>query len=581
MPFMSERRSHPPLPGTGLPRGSLVLVALSLGVFFAVASDQAATLPPPNPPESTKDVQDIVFLGETRPVFLRLHIRVDGEPFQAVWEDYLQSLFEYLDRDGDGILTKEEGERAPPAVQVLQELQGRGAFFENRGGNFQEIDTDPAEGVVTPEKLAAYYRRAGAGPLVVATGSDPGYSADALTEALFYHLDVDKDGKLSRQELLAAPALLPRLDQDDDELISPRELIASVPGNRPLPQGGAAIGAPPPDLILVIPGQAPARLGQRLLEKYRKGGQTGLTRRDIRLEPETFDRLDADRDGRLDAEELARFLERSPDLELSLQLGKTGGPGGGLFHPNSPAGPLVAAAQPTGNTSVLITVGGCQIDLRIRDGQPLDFQLQRVRDFYLQQFDAADVGQKGFVELAAVSNRDFGPVRQVFSLADRDGDGKLTRKELVAFLDIRARAARSSALLTVKNRGRGLFEVIDANRDGHLGLRELRNAWSRLAPWAHDDRIAKTDIPLQYQISLSWPGRAVATEGLIAVKGVPAATAPKGPLWFRKMDRNGDGDVSPREFLGTREDFRRIDTDGDGLIDAAEAERAARWFPKR
>ena len=46
------------------------------------------------------------------------------------------------------------------------------------------------------------------------------------------------------------------------------------------------------------------------------------------------------------------------------------------------------------------------------------------------------------------------------------------------------------------------------------------------------------------------------------------------PLWFQKMDRTRDGDVSRREFLGTDEEFRRIDTDGDGLIDAKEAEAA-------
>ena len=38
------------------------------------------------------------------------------------------------------------------------------------------------------------------------------------------------------------------------------------------------------------------------------------------------------------------------------------------------------------------------------------------------------------------------------------------------------------------------------------------------------------------------------------------------------MDRNCDGDVSRKEFLGTDEQFREIDTDGDGLISVEEAE---------
>jgi hypothetical protein len=38
------------------------------------------------------------------------------------------------------------------------------------------------------------------------------------------------------------------------------------------------------------------------------------------------------------------------------------------------------------------------------------------------------------------------------------------------------------------------------------------------------------------------------------------------------MDRNGDGDISRTEFLGTRDEFDAIDTDRDGLISLGEAE---------
>ena len=33
--------------------------------------------------KTTGDVQDIVFLSETRPVLMRLHIRIDGQSYQA------------------------------------------------------------------------------------------------------------------------------------------------------------------------------------------------------------------------------------------------------------------------------------------------------------------------------------------------------------------------------------------------------------------------------------------------------------------------------------------------------------------
>jgi Ca2+-binding EF-hand superfamily protein len=52
---------------------------------------------------------------------------------------------------------------------------------------------------------------------------------------------------------------------------------------------------------------------------------------------------------------------------------------------------------------------------------------------------------------------------------------------------------------------------------------------------------------------------------------LPGAENLSGPDWFRRMDRNQDGDVSKREFPGTARQFAQLDSDGDGLISGAEA----------
>ena len=54
-------------------------------------------------------------------------------------------------------------------------------------------------------------------------------------------------------------------------------------------------------------------------------------------------------------------------------------------------------------------------------------------------------------------------------------------------------------------------------------------------------------------------------------RGRPAA----GPAWFRRMDRNRDGGVSRREFLGTREQFERLDqATATALVSPVEADAA-------
>ncbi len=189
----------------------------------------------------------MVFLGEARPVFLRLHVRLDGKPIQTGWDGVIKYLFDYLDVNRDGVLSKEEAERAPTRELLLGGLLGRGRGGVGGGAgsiSLADLDTDK-DGKVTLAELSAYYRKKGFEPFQVQvtadqtdplaqfaafTGRQATPSAAAVSEAIFALLDVNKDGKLSKEELAAAPTVLLRMDEDEDEIVTNREL---TPNFRP------------------------------------------------------------------------------------------------------------------------------------------------------------------------------------------------------------------------------------------------------------------------------------------------------------------------------------------------------------
>lgn len=147
-------------------------------------------------------------------------------------------------------------------------------------------------------------------------------------------------------------------------------------------------------------------------------------------------------------------------------------------------------------------------------------------------------------------------------IADRNGDGDLDSKELDAWFDLQTQIGRGQVLLTVLDNG-GLFESLDANHDGALSIRELRTAWQRMKD---------TDTKNPARLLL-----------VAASHGYPrtlTTSVRRGPAWFQAMDKNGDGDVSRREFTGQAEVFDKLDVDKDGLLNAEEAEKAGAIIPK-
>ena len=151
-------------------------------------------------------------------------------------------------------------------------------------------------------------------------------------------------------------------------------------------------------------------------------------------------------------------------------------------------------------------------------------------------------------------------------------------------LALQARTMGRRVSLVASQGTLGLWDLLDRNRDGVLGLREVRNAPAVLASLDRngDGVIDRDEVPGLFVLQLGvgqTDFRRLSGDDLVTVDAegrlaYVSGAEGGGPLWFRKMDRNGDGDVSRREFLGPPEAFKKLDLDGDGLISREEAEKA-------
>jgi Ca2+-binding EF-hand superfamily protein len=518
-------------------------------------------------------VQDIIFVTDVRPMFIRLRLDAGGKSFHWAWLDAVKGIHAYLDRNKDGVLSKDEAERGSLPVMVRAATGGAAALPR------ADLDTNPKDGKVSVEELADVLRP-GLGPFRVQIGR----LAIERNDALFNLLDTNKDGTLTKEELGTAVTSLYRYDLDSDELIDPSELEPFSNPNASMyddmTRGGKLAPVPPViDLSAEDPSFRPVRL---LLKKYDKGtsqgdagGDNRLSNGEFAIEPKRFESADIDGDGALDTEELRRFLSRvEPDLELVVKLGGTGSTATTIGVETTAAKPLPREVQVRrlSEGDIEVAIGELHLEFNADSGE---HAVQNTKNYYGGQFKAADKDNNKYLEKSEV--KDHGPFAALFDTIDSDGDGKVYMKEVDEFVDQQVRVARSQMVLSVSDQGRAIFAIMDLNRDRRLSVREIRSAVARVSSWDRngDGRVGSDEIPHHYEMSIGRGqiiGAGMSSAGVTRMASSPAVrAAPEGPSWFRKMDRNGDGDISRREFLGPLADFERFDGNRDGLIDAAEA----------
>ena len=80
--------------------------AVALGSLFALLFCSAPLLGQSTPREDVWD--DVVLLSPLRPLFIRLHLKIDGKSFKQARADFFRSLVRFEDANGDDWLSLHE-----------------------------------------------------------------------------------------------------------------------------------------------------------------------------------------------------------------------------------------------------------------------------------------------------------------------------------------------------------------------------------------------------------------------------------------------------------------------------------------
>lgn len=532
----------------------------------AVADQEASEAEVAEEPKLPRE--RFLLLTRDGPLVIDVVMTIDGAPYPEAFESVLDMAMAEADPDEDGDATWEEMLDNPKFAygqfgNLIPEDEGERARL------IQMYDNN-RDSLVDRDELPRFLTRNAGGARAFSLQSSNEFRGDNRTHSPVRRLlDQDRDGAITPGEIAAAPVRLFNRDSDDDEILvlaDFRETVAQMPTQQI--SNRRRLNAP----------DTAIRIGERtrwnnvtyaLQETYAYGNR--VTADDIPLTASLLAQLDDNENEMLDAKEVLKIADVPPHLEFNVAFFNQATEGEEDTTPKialtfvcDELQSIVDAAL-RHPTRLSMLVPGAEVAFFVND----DPSLVRTNQIVTNQFNTLDADNNNYVDEEEYSGQFLG-FDLSFEAADTDGDGKVYEKDLLAFVEIRQSVMRAQIRARAADQEDALFTALDTTGDGRLTAREIHGAPEVLKSLDHnnDDRVQSHEIA--GSIAVGFVRGNPQNNNSLFVMPAPPRKDSELPSWFRGMDTNGDGDISPREFLGASSKFQELDQDADGFISGDE-----------
>lgn len=521
-----------------------------------LAAVSTASAPAADAPQPTTGHR-VALLAPSGPILVNVRLETGSKSIRQVREAFCESLFKRLDVDQSGKLETAEQSQLPT--------------FRRTGNGVATAQSFLTEGSLTLDGLTKSVD-AQLGPVFSVEMKPP--RADQ-TVRLLEALDENDDGVLSVNEIVNSTQALTRYDLDDDESLSVNEL-QPFPQSVRQAQRQQAVAERRGSRVILLESASDVDAASAAMKELYVGGKgeasVAVERCGLAGGAAAFD---ADGDKKLDAAELkAWLLKGATDVELIAawrELGRGLPPSLKVVAATSDRISPVKGGLRQWNASVDgVPVQASIIDNRSYAGDAVKLltskalQSDKDNNDYLDEAEFAGLGSNA-----------------PFSAVDANHDNMVKADEIRQYFTIMSQLSQTRVVMTFSDDVTSLFRLMDADATNRLSPREMMTLRERITPYDRNGngQFDPADFVSKYilLIAFAQPDGLEFTPQAQMMAGSTGGVRRSrlvGPMWYQRMDRNRDGDISWREFLGPRPTFDSIDADHDGLISREEAERA-------